>query len=150
MSFLEKANISLLENEEILYESKKGVSMDGIIATPVYVLITTKRIITLHDVSLLNPKNFIISRYIPFSRLWIKKEWGIKDYCIIDELVRVERCKIGFNNRLLKFIKSDGKSFVMGLWDGKSFDAYLGIFENMLKISGKQLIKTSDTIWNVA
>jgi len=149
MSIFQEANIARLENEDILYESKYGIRMEGSLGTPVYLIITTKRIITFQDVSLLNPKN-IIFRFLPFSRLWIKKEWKIKDYCSSDELVSIERCKNGFNNKLLKFIKSDSKNFTLGLGDGKNFDVFFNIIENMLKQSGKQLTKTTDTIWNVA
>jgi hypothetical protein len=149
MGIFDNTGITLLQQEETLYESKYGLFMEGKLATPVYLYISTKRIMTLVDISLLNPKNLIL-RYLPFSRLWIRKEWELKSSCMFDELVSIERYKCGLNNKLIKFNKSNGDSFILGLGGGKSFEAFFSFIEAMLARNNRMLNQESETVWLVA
>ena len=45
MSILDNIQISGIEGEEPLYETKNGICIEGGIGTPVYILVTTKRIV---------------------------------------------------------------------------------------------------------
>lgn len=149
MGIFDNTGITPLQQEETLYESKYGLFMEGKLATPVYLFISTKRILALVDVSLLNPRNFIL-RYLPFSKLWIRKEWEVRSSCMFDELISIERCKCGLNNKLIKFSKSNGDSFILGLGDGKSFEAFFSFIETMLTRNEKKLNQESETFWLVA
>lgn len=149
MSILDNMQIPAIEGEEPLYESKYGICIEGGIGLPVYILVSTKRIAAFIDVSLLNTKNWLIRR-IPFSELWIRKEWEIKHCCMSDELVYIERCKYGLNNKLLRFQKADGTSFTLGLGNCRKFEEFYGVIEQMLEQNGKKLFKQTYSVWKVS
>jgi hypothetical protein len=149
MSILDNIQISGIEGEEPLYETKNGICIEGGIGTPVYILVTTKRIVIFMDVSLLNPKNWLIRR-IPFTRILTKKEWELKDCCMSDELTYIERCKYGLNNKLLRFQKADGTSFTLGLGDGRKFEEFYKLIEQMLEKNGKRLLQQTYSTWKIS
>lgn len=149
MSILDTVQIPAVEGEKPLYESKYGVCIEGGIGTPVYVLVSNKRVIAFIDVSLLNPKNRFI-RYVPFSGFWIKKEWEVKHCCTSDELSYIERFKYGRNDKLIRFQKTDGTSFTIGLNNGMKFDEFYKIIEQMLEKNGKTLLKQAYSVWKVS
>ncbi|HEY8500241.1 MAG TPA: hypothetical protein VIL89_06450 [Clostridia bacterium] len=149
MSILDNIQIPPIEGEEPLYESKYGVCIECGIGIPVYIFVSNKRIVTFMEVSLINPKNWLM-RSIPFSRFWLKKEWEVKHCCMSDELAYIERCKYGLNNKLLRFQKADGTSFTLGLGNGRRFEEFYILIEQMLEKNGKKLFKQTYSVWKVS
>jgi len=147
MSILDNIQISDIEGEEPLYETKNGICIEGGVGIPVYLLVTTKRIVIYINASLLNPKKQFIRR---ITGIWAKKEWELKTCCMYDELTYIERCKYGLNNKLLRFQKADGTSFTLGLGSGRKFEEFYKLIEQMLEKNGKRLLQQTYSTWKVS
>lgn len=149
MSIFNEINTTKLEGEEILYESKYGISIENGMPKPVYLVITNKRLLTFKDEALSNPMTYILATFIPFSRLWLKKNWVAKETFLVEELKGLERYKNGFNDTFIKFNKSNGSSLIIGLGDNPSFERLFSFIDKMFDGTGKCLQQTEQRTWNV-
>jgi hypothetical protein len=147
MSIINEANITMLEGEDITYESQYGICIESGIGKPVYLMISNMRILTFVDESLKNPVTYLLCSILPFSAIWLKKKWVVKDTCSTEELKSIERYKNGMNDKLIKFNKLNGQSFILGLGDKPSFERLYSFVETMITKCGKNLQEEGQNKW---